>query len=82
MEDVTTPSPPFGDVKGILRSTTVRALVVAAIAKLVGDVVPVDVAGAGYDLLVRGIEFVSDVVQYTALVVAGWGRVKAKEKLS
>lgn len=73
---------PFGDVKGILRSTTVRALVIAAIAKLVGDALPPDAASTGYDLLVRSVELVADVVQYAALVVAGWGRIKAKEKLA
>lgn len=73
---------PFGDVKSILRSTTVRALIIAAIAKVAGDVMPVDAAGTGYDLFVRGFEFVADVVQYSALVVAGWGRIKAKETLA
>jgi hypothetical protein len=73
---------PFGDVKSILQSTTVRALALAAIAKLAGDALPPEVAGAGYDLLARGVEFAADVVQYAALVVAGWGRVKAKEKLT
>lgn len=72
----------LADVKSILRSTTVRALVLAAVAKLVGDAMPPTASEAGYDLIVRGVEFASDVIQYTALVVAGWGRVKAKEKLA
>lgn len=64
----------FDGVKAILKSTTIRALIVAGIAKLTGDMLPPDIAAQGFDLLTQ-------VVEYVALAVAAWGRVRATEKL-
>ena len=69
-------------VKSLLKSTTIRALIVAALAKVTGDALSPDMLGQGYELLVQSVDLVAEIVSYAALAVAGWGRVKATEKIT